>query len=70
MIVKNITHLRTNCLSMLNTVSHSHFDFLPQSFELQDSNYAIIKRYRRGHGFKSRTGLKFFSGPTYNYSFQ
>ena len=31
---------------MLNTVSHSHFDFLPQSFELQDSKYAIIKRYR------------------------
>ena len=23
-----------------------------------------------GHGFKSRTGLKFFSGPIYNYSFQ
>ena len=22
------------------------------------------------HGFKSRTGLKFFSGPIYNYSFQ
>ena len=29
---------------MLNTVSHSHFDFLPQSFELQDSNYALIKK--------------------------
>ena len=29
-----------------------------------------LHRYRRGHGFKSRTGLKFFSGPIYNYSFQ
>ena len=29
-----------------------------------------LHRYRRGHGFKSRMGLKFFSGPTYNYQFQ
>ena len=29
-----------------------------------------LHRYHRGHGFKSRTGLKFFSGPIYNYSFQ
>ena len=31
-----------------------------------------LHRYRRGHGFKTRTGLKFFffSGPIYNYSFQ
>ena len=26
-----------------------------------------LHRYRRGHGFKSRMGLKFFSGPIYNY---
>ena len=25
--------------------------------------------YCRGHGFKSRTGLKFFSGPIFNYYF-
>ena len=24
----------------------------------------------KGHGFKSRTGLNFFSGPIFNYSFQ
>ena len=34
------------------------------------SQLRALHRYRRGHGFKSRTGLKFFSGPIYNYSFQ
>ena len=29
-----------------------------------------LHRYCRGHGFKSCTGLKFFSGPINNYSFQ
>ena len=27
------------------------------------------RRYRRGHEFKSRTGLNFFSGSIFNYYF-
>ena len=29
-----------------------------------------LHQYHRGHGFKSSTSLKFFSGPIFNYSFQ
>ena len=39
MYCTNCAHLWTNCLPMLNTVSHSDFNFLSESSKLQTQKY-------------------------------
>ena len=38
------------------------YKYLTQLYASFVCQFFALHRYRRGHGFKSRTGLKFFSG--------
>ena len=67
-ITKAIRALSLRCFTRRHTQVFSLIFIVLYSF-VSFSVGRALHRYRRGHGFKSCTGLNFFSGPIFSYLF-